>query len=305
MRIVFMGTPTFAVSVLSKLVDTHEVVAVVSQPDRAKDRKGNAIFTPVKEFALSKNIPVFQYEKIKLHASELKAFGADIFVTAAYGQILSQELIDIPRFGIVNVHASLLPKYRGSSPIQAAIMNGDEETGVTIMQTEIGMDSGDILSARKVKINGMNAGELSEVLANVGGELLLETLRLIESGNIKPQKQDDSLAVSCRKISKEAALLNWESSSKDLYNLIRAFNPNPVAYTLYKAERLKIYEAEQTDLAGEAGKILCADRKNGLVLACGEGALRIKKLQAPGKKIMSESEYLNGNKLAVGDYFGK
>ncbi|MCH5163901.1 MAG: methionyl-tRNA formyltransferase [Clostridiales bacterium] len=305
MRIVFMGTPTFAAKVLAKLVDAHEVVAVVSQPDRAKDRKGNAIFTPVKEFALSKNIPVFQYEKIKLHVDELKAFCADIFVTAAYGQILSQEIIDIPRFGIVNVHASLLPKYRGSSPIQAAILNGDEETGVTIMQTEIGMDTGDILSARKVKIGGMNTGELSDALADVGGELLLETLSAIESGALKPQKQDNSLAVSCKKISKDAALLNWESSSQELYNTIRALNPNPVAYTLYKAERIKIYEAECVDCKGEAGKILCADRKNGLVIACGEGALRIKKLQAPGKKIMSESEYLNGNKLAVGDYFGK
>ena len=305
MRIVFMGTPSFAVSVLAKLIYRHEIVAVISQPDRAKDRKGEYIHTPTKEFALSKGIPVFQFEKIKNHVDELNALKADIFVTAAYGQILSQEIIDLPKYGIVNVHASLLPLYRGSSPIQTAILNGDEVTGVTIMQTSIGMDTGDILAKRQVAVGAKNTGELSQELAEVGGELLLDTLDKIFKGEIEPVKQDDSQAVSCKKISKEHAEINWKASAKEVYNLIRALNPNPIAFTQYGSDRIKIYEAEISNLSGKAGEILSADKAHGLMVACGQGSIKITKLQAPGKKVMPVMDFLNGNKIIVGEYFGK
>lgn len=304
MRVVFMGTPDFAVEVLKKLVEVHEVVAVVSQPDRAKDRKGRFIFTPVKSFALSKNIPVYQFEKIRNNALELRAFNADIFVTAAYGQILSQEILDIPKYGIINVHASLLPRYRGSSPIQSAILNGDRMTGVTIMQTEAAMDTGDIIMSRSIEIGEMNAGELSKALSELGGDLLLEALDSIESGTNLPKKQDDTLAVACKKFNKDAAELKWECNYYDLYNVIRAFNPNPIAYTWYNGLRLKIYEAEPVESAGIPGQVLCAG-KNGLVVACGTGALKINRLQAPGKHVMTDIEFLNGNKITIGEYFGK
>lgn len=305
MRVVFMGTPDFAVEILKGLISEHEVVAVISQPDRAKDRKGRLLATPVKQFAVDNGVPVFQYEKVKEHVSELKALNADIFVTAAYGQILSQEIIDIPRFGIVNVHASLLPRYRGSSPMQAAILSGDEITGVTIMQTAIGMDTGDILLSKPVEIGDMNMGELSEALSKTGSSLLLEALPLIESGKIERKKQDDSLAVNCRKISKDAAEIRFDNTAGKIYNLIRAFNPSPVAFTFYQGERLKVYAAEVVDGHDTAGKILAADRKNGLVVACKEGALRLRQVQAPGKRIMSDVELINGKKFTVGDYFGK
>ncbi len=305
MRVVFMGTPQFAVTVLKIIHESHEVVAVVSQPDRAKDRKGNFINTPVKEFALKNQIPVYQFEKIKNNTEVLKAFNADVFVTAAYGQILSQEVLDIPKFGVLNVHASLLPKYRGSSPIQTAILNGEEETGVAIMQTELGMDTGDILAMRSIKINNMNTGELSEVLSELGGELLIEVLNDLLSGNIKPIKQDDLLATKCKKIDKEAAEINWSRKSDELFNAVRAYNPSPVAYTFYNGQRIKIYEVTPCNFSGKAGEILFAEGNMGLIVACGEGALSIKTLQAPGKRVMTCSEFLNGNKIKVGDYFGK
>ncbi len=305
MRIVFMGTPRFAVSVLEIISGDHQVVAAVSQPDRAKDRKGNLLNTPLKEYASSKGIPVYQFEKIGAEVDTLKALNADVFITAAYGQILPQDILNIPRYGILNVHASLLPKYRGSSPIQTAILNGEKITGVTIMQTALGMDTGDILAAEQVDINGMNAGELSEVLAEMGGKLLLDVLKKIENNTIIPIKQDDSLATKCRKISKESAEIDWNKTSSEIYDMIRAFNPSPVAYTLYNGQRIKIYSAECVDYSSDPGKVLISDKNDGLVVACGEGALRIKSLQAPGKRVMTSTEFLNGNKITVGESFGK
>lgn len=305
MRIVFLGTPDFAVSVLDTLVDKYDVVAVVSQPDRAKNRKGELISTPTKEFALSKGIPVFQFEKIRNHADELRELNADIFVTAAYGQILSQEIIDIPMYGIVNVHASLLPKYRGSSPIQTAILNGDEYTGVTIMQTEIGMDSGEVLGAKELKIDGKNCGELSKALAELGGQLLLDVLKKIENGTVDRIKQDEGAVVSCKKIKKEDAEIDWSKSADEIYNLIRALNPNPIAYATYNDQRIKVYDAQVVPHNGESGKVLFADKSNGIVVACGKSAIKIVKLQAPGKKAMTATEFINGNKLVIGEYFGK
>lgn len=304
MRIVFMGTPDFAVAVLEKIIDKHEVAAVVSQPDRAKNRKGELMPTPTKQFATLHGIKTYQFDRIKNHVEELRGFNADVYVTAAYGQMLSQEIIDLPRFGIINVHASLLPKYRGSSPIQTAILNGDSETGVTIMQTSAGMDSGDILAARSVAIDNMTTGELSERLAQVGADLLLEVLNEIQCGKIKRTKQDESRVSLCKKINKEDACIDWNDDANEICRLVRAFNPNPIAYTFNGEQRIKIYAVEYVDGIGNPGEIISVCR-NELVVACGSGAIKILSLQAPGKKVMSTSEFLNGNKLTIGECFGK
>lgn len=305
MRVVFMGTPSFAVTVLSKLVNVHNVIAVISQPDRAKDRKNNLLPTPVKAFASEKGIPVYQFDKIRQHADVLRGLNADIFVTAAYGQILSQEIIDIPRYGIVNVHASLLPELRGSSPIQSAILSGKKVTGVSIMQTALGMDAGDVLMSKEITIGDMTAGELSEALAAMGGDLLVEALVKIENGTIERTRQDESKATFCKKIDKQSAYIDFGSSASDLCNRIRAFNPDPVAFTFFGGERIKLYEAECVAGEGKAGEVLHSDRESGLVVACGNGAVRIKNLQPAGKRIMTDVEFINGKKISVGDYFGK
>lgn len=304
MRVAFMGTPQFAVSILEKLTEVHEVIAAISQPDRAKDRKGEFIFTPVKEFALRHNIPVYQFEKIRSNVDTIKKLNAEVIVTAAYGQILSQDILDLPRYGVLNVHASLLPKYRGCSPIQTCVLNGDDITGVTIMQTALGMDTGDILAMRSIKVNGMNSEELGDALADLGGKLLLETLDDLKNGKIKPVKQNDALATKCKKFIKEEAKINWKQKAFEINNVIRAFNPNPIAYSFLDGQRIKIYKALPVDGNGTPGEIICADMRKGLVVSCGEGALNILTLQAPGKRMMTAVEFMNGNKISVGDYFG-
>lgn len=304
MRVVFLGTPQFAVAILEKIIRHHEIIAVISQPDRAKDRKGKPVYTPVKEFALKRGIPVYQFDKIRENVDVLKSFNAEVMITAAYGQILSQEILDLPRYGVLNVHASLLPKYRGSSPIQTCVLNGDEITGVTIMQTALGMDTGDILAMRSTKVNGMNAGELGAKLAEIGGELLLEALYDLQCGKIKPIRQDDSKATKCRKFIKEDAEIIWGKKACEINNIVRAFNPNPIAYSFLKGQRIKIYSVEEIKQSGQPGEIICSDVNNGLVVACGDGAIRILSLQAPGKRVMTASEFLNGNKISIGEYFG-
>lgn len=198
MKILFLGTPEFSAEILKRIPPKHTITAVVSQPDRAKDRKGNLLPTPLKKYAVENGIKVYQFERIKKNVDELKAIDADIFITAAYGQILSQEIIDLPRYGIVNVHTSLLPRYRGSSPIQSAILNGDKVTGVTIMQTDVGMDTGDIILSQSVTIGDKTAGELTEELIEVGASLLAEALDEIEAGTAVKVKQDESGATKCK-----------------------------------------------------------------------------------------------------------
>ena len=303
MKILFLGTPEFSAEILRRIPKKHTIVGVVSQPDRAKDRKGNLLPTPLKKYAVEHGIKVYQFERIKKCVDEVKEIDADIFVTAAYGQILSQEIIDLPKYGIINVHTSLLPLYRGSSPIQSAILNGDKITGVTIMQTDVGMDTGDILMSKSVEIKERTAGELSEELIEVGSALLNQTLDMIENGTVRRIKQDDSKATKCKMISDEDALIKWDEDSEHIYNRIRAYNPSPVAYTTFCGERIKIYKATLCNEIGQAGQVLCAD-KNGIAVACGKGAINITVLQPSGKKAMDAAAFLNGKKIKQGDYFG-
>jgi len=309
MRVVFLGTPDFAVGVLKHLVDSkHEVVAVIAQPDRAKDRKGNYIAVPVKVFAQQKNIPIYQFNKIKDVESIdiIKKIPCDIMVTAAYGQILNREILDIAPHGIVNVHASLLPKYRGASPVQSAILNGESHTGVTIMRTEEGLDTGNIISSTTVEIGkNENSETLLQRLSDIGGELLVDTLTKIENGQATEQKQDELLATKCRLLKKEDGKINWQESNDILHNKVRALISWPTAYTYFGEKTLKIFETEIVDSSENlvAGQIIDVNNK-GIVVACGSGCLLIKSVQLEGKNKMSACDFARGYRIKTGDYLG-
>lgn len=302
MKVLFMGTPDFAAVCLNSLLNSdHTVVGVVTQPDRAVKR-GKLEFPPVKTAALERGLTVYQPEKIGLICDTLKSLDADIAVTAAFGQLLPQSVIDVFPKGIINVHGSILPKYRGASPVQSAIMNGETETGITIMQTELGLDSGDILAVKKMDIGSSETGgELMARLAEIGGKLLVETLDNFD--NIKPIKQNHAEATFCRTIKKSEQYLDFNEDNNVVVNKIRALSPNPCAKTVICGEVYKLYAAECVEEAGEAGKILKCDKT--LVIGCKSGSVSVKKIQAPGKRALDIDEFLRGKKLPVGAVCGK
>lgn len=311
MRIIFLGTPEFSVPTLKAIYESHhEIVAIVSQPDRVQDRGKKIVFSPVKEFAIEKNIPIFQFDKISRDGVEIiKNLEPDIMVTASFGQILSQEIIDIPEYGIINVHASILPNYRGASPIQNAIINGDKETGVTIMQTEAGLDTGDIIDVVKTNIlPDETAGELSVRLANLGAELLLKVLDDIERGEVTKEHQSHIDAVVTRRIHKEEGRIVWEQSARQIKNKIHGFNPSPVAFTFLNDVPVKIYRAkiaqDVSEKAKKAGTILeDSSAKKGVFVECGAGVLELLEVQFPNQKIVKAKDAFNGRKIKVGDVF--
>ena len=307
MKIVFLGTPDFAVKPLEALIDSHhEVLAVVTQPDKPVGRK--AIITPcdVKVYAQSRGVKTLSYNKIRLEGvQDLKALNPDIMVTCAYGQILSKEILEIAKHGVINIHASLLPKYRGSAPIQWSIINGDTQTGVTIMQTDVGVDTGDILKAVSLDIGeNETAGELFDRLSILGAQTIVSVIDDIEKGNITPIKQDEETATHVGMLKKEDGKLDFTKSTKDIVNLIRGLNPWPIAFTNLKDKTLKVYSATACDYKGIAGEVLFADIKNGLIVATGDGAIKINELQLEGSKKMSARDFLVGNKLSQGDKLG-
>lgn len=305
MRVLFMGTPDFAVYSLDALCSSrHEVIGAVTQPDKPGNR-GVTVFSAVKKYALEKGIPVYQFEKIRRDGADvLRSLGADVFVTAAYGQILSREIIDIPRYGILNVHASLLPAYRGSCPIQRAIINGEKETGVTIMQTSEGLDTGDILYVKKTDIlPDDNAQTLFEKLGELGAQALLECLDKLEHGEIIPVRQDESKASYYPMLCKSDGEIDWSLPSDKLDCFIRGVTPWPGAYTHYDGKLLKIHRAKPSDGNGIAGTVLEIG-KAGIKVACGKGALLINELQLEGKKRMCCADFINGCKLKAGDRLG-
>lgn len=314
MRIVFLGTPDFAINSLDALVKSkHEVIAVVTQPDKPTERGNKIQFSDVKKYAIANDIPLFQFPKISRDGViDLKALNPDIMVTAAYGQILSQDILSIPKYGIINVHASLLPKYRGASPIQTAIIRGDSETGVTIMKTEIGLDTGDIIAAVKTPIfETETAGDLSNRLAILGANLLLEVLESLENGTATFTKQEQFDATVTTKISKSDAVINWEKSSREIKNLILGTNPNPIARTLLGEDVVKIYKAKTTsvqlseeDLKAENGTILSISSvKAGVFVKTSDGAIEILEMQLPGGKVLPAKQLMNGRKINIGDKF--
>lgn len=306
-----MGTPDFAAVILQGLIDKgHEVVLCVTQPDKQRGRGNKVQFSPVKELALKYGIEVLQPTRVRGDSEFLEAIkkaGADISVVAAYGQILPVEVLEAPRFGSVNVHASLLPMLRGASPIQHAILNGYAETGVTIMQMGPGLDTGDMISKVSVEIGEMNFEQLHDRLAEAGSKLLIDTLEDIESGDAEFVKQDDNISTYAPMISKEDGHLNFSMSPEQLVNRIRAFDPWPGAYAVYneKGENMKFWKAEalnKTTDKEEEGKIIDLD-EDSFTLGCGGKAIRVTEIQVPGKRRMSVSDYFRGNTLSKGQVF--
>lgn len=297
MRIVFFGTPDFALESLRACVESgHEVVAVVTQPDRERDRR-KVTYSPVKQLALELGLKVLQYEKVSREGvEELGALKADLFVTCAFGQILSQKILDIPPLGTINVHGSLLPKYRGSAPIQWAIINGDEITGITIMRTALKVDSGDILIQESTPIGKEEtAGELFDRLAVMGGELLKKALALISSGKAVYTPQEEEKAVHCRMLGKSDGLLDFSLGAKQLDCLIRGLTPWPSAFTKLEGKTLKILKAAPCGRKGVPGCVTV--ESGGVYVGCGSGSLQVLEVQLEGGKKMDISAFMLGHKL--------
>ena len=310
-RVVFMGTPDFAVPSLEALCDAgYEVAGVFTQPDRPAGRGRKLTACPVKRRALERGLPVYQFERVKTPegVAQLKALAPDVMVTAAFGQILTQEILDIPKRGTVNVHASLLPRHRGSAPINWCIVNGETETGVTLMLTEAGIDTGDMLAARATPIGGMEtAGELTERLSAIGAQLLGETLPRYLAGEIIPVKQDESLSTYEPMLKKEMGAIDWTRDAEAIACQVRGLNPWPCAYTEMAGGQLKIYlaRAVASDAGAKPGTVIVSGPKAGLVIRCGSGALEILEMQAPGAKRMAAQAYLMGRKIDEGTVLGK
>ena len=298
-----MGTPEFAVPSLKALCEAgYDVVGVFTQPDRPKGRGNKVIASPVKQVAVEKGIPVFQPLRIRKDGVEdLKSLAPDLCVTAAFGQILSQEILDIPRIGTINVHASILPKHRGAAPINWAILQGDETVGVTTMMTDKGIDTGDmLLKAETPYIKGETAGELTVRMADLGAQLLIETLKKLEDGTLVRIRQDHENMTYDPMLTKEMGVIDWTHNAADIVNRIHGLNPWPGCSTAIEGGRLKLLRAEVAEGKGQPGEIIVADPKQGLIIAAGEGAVSVTQLQAPGGKPMNSKDYRRGHPMAVG-----
>ena len=306
MKIIYMGTPDFAVPALKSLASSeHEVCAVFTQPDKPRGRK--MILTPpeVKVCAQSLNIPVYQPESMK-NGDALEIIGRynpDVIVVAAYGKILPKAVLDAPKFGCVNIHGSLLPKYRGAAPIQQSVLNGDRVTGITTMLMDVGLDTGDILLTEETQIGeNETSGELFDRLAELGGKLILKTLSALEKGEITPKKQDESLATHTSKIDKSLCPIDFSKSAFEVHNKVRGLNPWPVATTKIGGKNIKVYSTRLCLKSGKNGEVISTKP---LVVACGEKSVEILELQPEGKKRMTADAFLAGHKLEIGDIIGQ
>ncbi len=310
-RIVYMGTPDFAVEPLEAIIKAgYEVAAVVTQPDKQKGRGKEVKMTPVKECALRHGIPVFQPVKIKEPeaVAELEKYQADLFVVAAFGQLLSEEILNMPEYGCINIHASLLPAYRGAAPIQWAVLNGEKESGVTIMQMDKGLDTGDMLLKRSVELSPTETGDsLHDKLMHLGAELIVEALPKLEKGELVPEKQKDELSSYAKKLTKAMGQIDWSKDAVSLERWIRGLNSWPSAYTFFGGKTLKIWEAQVAEENGaqkaEPGQVVSVSRE-GFTVACGQGALQILSLQLEGKKRVLTREFLLGYQVEPGMILG-
>ncbi len=306
LKVVFMGTPEFAVPSLKALYEKgYEIPLVVTQPDRPAGRGKKLKPPPVKAVAEKLKIPVYQPERIKGNEEFRKlieGISPDLIVVTAYGKILPEWFLDLPRFGAINVHASLLPEYRGASPIQSALLDGKKETGVTIMKISPELDAGDILSQEKVPILPEdNAQTLHDKLSKIGARLLIETIPLYVSGELKPVPQDHSRATYCKPIRKEMGRVDWNFPAEHIFNMVRAFTPWPSAYAEFKGKRVKITKALPVSGSGRPGEVL--ETKRGLIVATGKEALKLEKLKPEGRKEISGEEFVRGYRVNVGDRF--
>lgn len=302
MNIVFMGTPRFAVPSLQKLYDNgHNIKLVITQPDKPFGRGKKIKKSEVKEKAEELGLEVFQPIKVKLDdsISKIKELDPDLIVVIAYGQILNKEILDIPKFGCINVHASLLPKLRGAAPINWSIINGDEKSGVTTMLMDVGLDTGDMLLKEEVEIKeDMTAGDLHDILSEVGSKLLIETINKFEDNTIMKVKQDDSIYTYAPMLKKETSLINWNDSAKNVHNMVRGLNPDQLAYFVYDDKNVKVHKTSYNndECKYEPGTVIKAD-KTGIYVKTSDGIIIIKELQMPGKNKMSVEDYLRGNKF--------
>ena len=306
MRIVFMGTPDFAVPSLQALIDAgHDVCAVYTQPDKPQGRKQILTAPPVKTLALEHDIPVFQPNTLKNEDEQarLRELAPEVIIVVAYGKLLPKAVLDIPPHGCINVHGSLLPRWRGAAPIQWAVIAGDEMAGVTTMQMAEGLDTGDMLLTYETKVGEKEtAGELFDRLAQSGAELLTQTL--VKLDEITPRPQDDAQSCYAHMLDKQMAVIDWSKSAQEIDCLIRGLNPWPIALTTLSGERLKVFAAEKAAGNGEPGTVLEADPKKGLTVACGEGALKLIEIQLVGGKRMKATDFLRGHVIEVGTKLG-
>ena len=304
MKIVFMGTPEFAVPCLQKIIDEgHEVLAVVTQPDKPKGRGKKLAMPPVKELALKYNIDVYQPVKAReeYFVEKLKEINPELIVVVAFGQILPKSILDIPKFGCVNVHASLLPKYRGAAPLNWVIINGEEKTGVTTMYMDVGLDTGDmILKSEIILDDEITAGELHDKMMIDGANVLKETIDLIAQGKAPREKQNDDETCYSPIMDKTLGNIDWNKSAKDIHNLVRGVNPWPSAYTTYENQTMKIWKTKVVDKNSDKapGTILKVD-KEGIEVNTGNGVIQISEIQMSGKKRMVVSEYIKGNTIST------
>ena len=309
MRIIFMGTPDFSVPCLNALINSeYDVVGVFTQPDKPKGRGYELTPPPVKVCALENNLPVFQPKSMRDgEALEIiNSLNADLIIVVAFGKILPKEILESVKYGCINIHASLLPKLRGAAPIQWSILNGDTETGVTSMQMDVGLDTGDMLIKEKIKIDDeMNAGELFDKLSDLGAKVLIDTIKNVEEGTLNPEKQDDSQSTYASILTKELCPIDFSKSARDVHNHIRGLSPWPVATTKINGKLLKIHKSKilNEDFSGVSGEIV--DNNNRLVVLCGDNnCIEILELQAEGKKRTDTASYLRGNRIEIGTVLG-
>ena len=301
MKIVFMGTPEFSVPSLKKLIDTYGVCAVFTQPDKPKGRGKKISCSPVKELALEHGIPVYQPVKLKDDREcieVLKELKPDFIIVVAFGQILTQEVLDIPKYACINLHASLLPMYRGAAPLNWAIINGEKVSGNTTMLMELGLDTGDMLLKNEVEITeDMTAGELHDLLMTSGGDLLVETIEGLVNKTITPEKQVGETFYA-KMLNKDTGKIDWNNSARDIHNLIRGLNPWPIAHTTYEEQLMKIYKSRVLNEKSnkEPGTIIKVD-KDGVRVSCKEGVLLIEKVQFPNGKPLTVEQYINGKPI--------
>lgn len=304
MKVIFFGTPAFAVPSLDTIAKHHEVVAVVTQLDKPVGRNKQPVFSPVKQYAVEHGIKVLQYEKVRRDGvDDLKALNADIMVSCAYGQIFSKEILDITPNGMYNIHGSILPKYRGSAPIQWSIINGEKYAGITILKTDVGLDDGDMLLKKAVEIKPYETSEeLFERLSVVGAECIEKALSIIETGDFTLIPQDQNQATKCTMLNPEMSKLNFNLPAIQVCNMIHGINPWPVAKVQIEGKNFKVFRAVVSDneYSGQAGEVVVANNKQGLIIKCGVGAVEFTEIQPDNGKRMTAKSYLNGKKIDLG-----